>query len=508
MKKNIEVNLVNEVFLYVNCDAEQARELYNYVSCMAPNYQFHPKYRAKMWNGRISFFDAQNRLLPIGLLKNLMNFIDKYQYDYKFNFNVDDLINEIDEEDVKKIYNNLFEGTNFKPREYQHKAIMRSITRKRGVIVSPTGSGKSLDIYTIIRLILLAQNNQTESSSILLIVPSVSLVEQMFSDFREYGWVDIDKYVGILYAGKEINLEKPVLISTWQSVYKRPDSFFKLFGTLLIDECHIVRSLSINTIAKKCVNAEYRIGFTGTLPTVEADQYNIFGYLGPCIFDITTKSLMDSGVLSQITIGNILLKYPSDMIEKNKYASFPHEIRFLVDYAPRNHIFNFIINSFENGENALILCQRIKHLNKIYEYVYNHFPKYNVFKIFKDIKAQEREKIRKEMENQKNAIIIGTYATTSVGINIKNLHHIVFASSYKSQIKVLQSIGRGLRRHQSKDHLILWDIIDDLSWRGLRNGLHKNHVLKHFDERLKYYNEQGFEYFNKKLELQKINSLK
>jgi superfamily II DNA or RNA helicase len=435
-----------------------------------------------------------------------MEFADKYNYDCQFNFDVGEMFNEFDEEDIDDVYEKLFGDTDFEPRDYQHEAITRAFTRKRGVIVSPTGSGKSLIIYTLIRLILLAQSNRTESDSILLIVPNVSLVEQMFSDFREYGWTDIDKYVGILYAGKDINLEKPVLISTWQSVHKRKPSFFWMFGALMIDECHGAKSHSINQIARKCINAEYRIGFTGTLPTVEADQYNIFGYLGPKIFDIGTKTLMNKGVLSQITIGNILLKYPPKVVEEIEGASYPHEIRFLIDHAPRNRVFDFIIDSFEDGENALILCQRIKHLKKIETYVRERFPNYDVFTIFKDTKAKDREAIRKSMEHRGNTIIIGTYATMSTGINIKNLHHVIFASSYKSKIKVLQSIGRGLRKHESKDHLILWDIIDDLSWIGPRGGLHKNYVYKHFDQRLEYYDDQGFEYFNKILDLQKINS--
>ena len=501
MQKTIKIKQINEVFLFIDCDSEQARELYHHVSCMAPNFQFHPKYRSRIWNGRISFFDTKTRLLPIGLLKDLISFAEKYSYECDFLFDVEKLINDVSEEDVVDFYSKLFNDSDFEPRDYQHEAIMSALTHKRGIIVSPTGSGKSLDIYTIIRFILLAQVDKKENDKILLIVPNISLVEQMFSDFKEYGWKDIDEYCGILYAGKEINYEKPVLISTWQSVYKRDSKFFSKFGTLIVDECHQAKATSINQIARECVNAEYRIGFTGTMSTVPADMYNIYGYLGPQIFNICTKTLQDKDVLSQITIANLILKYPDEVVKSMEEASYAHEVRFITDYEPRNKVFDFIIKSKEPGENILILCQRIKHLKNIESYVLKHYPSFKTYCIYQKVKAEEREEIRVGMEKKGDVIIIGTFATMSVGINIKNLHHVVLASSYKSKTKILQSIGRGLRKHASKKQLILWDIIDNFIWVGPKGGQHVNHVYKHFIQRMTYYKEQGFEFFNKIINL-------
>lgn len=492
----------DEVYFSVDCELEIAYELKDFFSCYAPNFKFHPRFRAKIWDGKISFFNYKTRLLPIGLLEKYIEFYTKNKYKNEYDFDVNEFFDNkiVDGQTINVFLMNLFSGVKLRgeqlyPRDYQIEAIKNSLYKKRGIVESPTGSGKSLIIYTIIRYIL-----ENTDKKVLLVVPNVSLVEQMYSDFIEYGWKDIKDYVDILYSGK-MYTNKRVLVSTWQSIFRKGYDFFDQFEALLIDEVHQVgSSKSIQDVSKKCKKADYRLGFTGTLPDEDYDLYNIFGYLGPQIFELKTGDLIDKGVLSKIVIANIIYRYPETVIKENKNRPYAEEIRFIESYKGRYGVLKYIFKNVNEGENTLILCRHIDHLKTIENYLLKTLDdKYKVFVIYGNISAEEREHIRMMMEREDNMVLIGTYATMSTGVNIRRLHNIVFFSSYKRKIKILQSIGRGLRVHEDKDKLILWDVVDDLTWKKRTGRKAKNYVYKHFEERLKYYKNQGFQYYNLKL---------
>lgn len=368
-------------------------------------------------------------------------------------------------------------------------------------------SGKSLIIYSLIRFILGMVNK-----NILIIVPNISLTNQLFNDCNEYGWLGYKDYISVLYGNsKNYNKDKRILISTWQSIYKKKQKFFEQFGAVIVDETHIVSSNSLQIILKKCINAEYRIGLTGTLPTEDIDIYTIFGYLGPTMVSIKSKELIKKGYLSNILIANLLLKYPNDEIQKNKKRTYPEEYRAIIENEDRNKIFNYIIKNINTNDNILILCERIDHLKSIFNYINDIYNKTNrkIFLIHGNIDVKKRENIRKFTENNNGVIIIATYGTMSIGINIKKLHHIIAASSYKSKIKVLQSIGRGLRLHETKDKMIWWDIIDDMRWKKRKHKNQKdnigyNYMFEQFLARKNYYKEQGFKCLNKEVVLSKL----
>jgi type I site-specific restriction endonuclease len=208
---------------------------------------------------------------------------------------------------------------------------------------------------------------------------------------------------------------------------------------------------------------------------------------------------MDKGILSKIKIANLLLKYSEDEIVTNKHRTYDEEVRFLVDHPKRNGVFKYIIDHINPEENVLILCYLIDHLKSIKSYLEKTYPNKEIQEIYGEIDADKREEIRLGMEDSKGVILLGTYATMGVGINIKRLHHVIFASSYKSKIKILQSIGRGLRTHESKTKLILWDIVDDLTYVKRTGTIGKNYVYEHFEQRLEYYKTQEFSYINKNI---------
>ena len=349
-------------------------------------------------------------------------------------------------------------------------------------------SGKSYSIYLIFRY-LLARGKK----KMMLIVPNTSLVEQMFTDFIDYGWTEINKHVTKLYSGKKPDYSKPILITTWQSIYKQDEEFFKDFDAVVIDEAHNTKSQSIQTVMKKCKKADYRLGFTGTLPTEKADDFNIKSVLGPVIYELKSRELIDRGILSKIYIANLILKYPKEIIDVQNGRIYREEVKFIESYHGRNKAFRFIFDYIPDKHNTLILCGHIDHLEAIHEHLKSILDKkYIIYIIHGKIDAEEREDIRRLMEKGENVVLLATYGTVSTGINIKRIHNVIFASSSKSKIRVLQSIGRGLRTHESKDHVVIWDLIDDMSKVSKLGNVHKNYMVQHWEERQKYFIEQGF----------------
>ena len=255
-------------------------------------------------------------------------------------------------------------------------------------------------------------------------------------------------------------------------------------------------------ILEKCINAEYRIGYTGTLPEGRSNLYNIFGFLGPKVYDIGSKILMDKGILSKMDIINVKMKYPEDVVKKNKKLDYFEEESFIIKYKKRNKVIKKIIDNIPDGQNTLLLVKRIEHLDLILEYLEDNLDdKFIIENISGKTKPEEREAIRNLMEKEKNVILVATFGTLSTGVSINNLHNVMFASSYKSKIKVLQSIGRGLRTHISKDKVIIWDLVDDMSYKKRTGKMGYNYTYLHWQERLKHYKKEGFEYKNMKIVL-------
>ncbi|MFW6282045.1 MAG: DEAD/DEAH box helicase family protein [bacterium] len=510
--ETLELDKLNEVYFRIkNLNTSQALEIKEHFSCYIEQHWFNPKVKAKIWDGRISFYDWREQTIPIGLFPQFIKFCNKFGYQYKLNFDKEELFNHISDEDLQQLYEVIFQGTEYEPRDYQHEAIKKALKFKRGVIESPTASGKSLAVYSIIRFIL----GITEGK-ILLIVPNINLVNQMFSDFSDYGWKHAENFCSLIFhKSDKVDWNRPIIISTWQSIYKKSQSFFEQFDAVLVDETHGASSNSINSCLKKCVNAEYRIGLTGTMPKELINQFTIYGYLGPKIFELKSSELIDKGVLSKIKIANLLLKYPDEIIYRywhsddgniQKY-SYNEELDVIYENKDRNKVFNYILNKVDKKQNVLVLCSKISHLKEIKKYLEENFKDRSVYEIYGDIEGDERERIRKLANVDDGVIIVGTWKTMSTGINIKKLHHVIFASSLKSRIKILQSIGRGLRTHETKDKVLIWDIIDDLTWINTwrdKEVKHKNQVYKHWKERLRYYEDQGFQNLTKKINLKDI----
>ena len=474
----------NDVYLTVDCDPNVQREISEFFTFYVPGYKFMPAFRNRMWDGKIRLFSQKTKEIYFGLYPYIKAFCEERGYHIVAGKNVD-IENKVDKEIVKKFSNGL--GQKFEARDYQIDAIYHSLKFNRTLLLSPTASGKSFVIYALIRyyshLIKDRKNNRC-----LLIVPTTSLVEQMYSDFKSYGW-DVKKYCHRLYSGYSNETDKKVLISTWQSLYKLPKKYFEQFGAVFGDEAHLFKSKSLTEIMTKLEDCKYRIGLTGTLDGTQTHKLVLEGLFGAVNKVTSTKKLMDKKQLSNLTIRCLILKHTEEnckMVSKGKYQD---EVDYLVSSESRN---NFLRNlAIKMKGNTLVLFQLVeKHGKKLYEIIKEKADdNRKVFYIFGGVEADEREAIRGITEKEKDAIIVASYGTFSTGVNIRNLHNIIFASSSKSRIRNLQSIGRGLRLGDNKTSATLYDIADDLTYKSK-----ENFTLKHFQERVSVYTQEEFDY--------------
>ena len=470
----IEVSKKDEVFLKIACEASVAQELCDFFTFTVPGHTFMPAYRMKIWDGKIRLFNIHNRLLYGGLLEYVFIFAEKRNYEVKPDGN---WWKPRKIEKNEEFLNNL--KLPFEPRDYQLDGFHHALSYKKTLLVSPTASGKSLIIYLIVR----ALNVKT-----LIIVPTTSLVSQLYSDFQEYGW-DSAKYCHQVYAGQDKVSDKLVVISTWQSIYKLNKKTFEPYRLVIGDEAHGFKSKSLTTLMTKCVNAEYRIGTTGTLDGTQTHKLVLEGLFGKVYKVTTTKKLMDRKELSSLHVEIILLKYPDVICEQFKQIKYADEIEFLVGHEKRNKYIRNLVLSLEG--NTLLLFRLVKkHGRILYDMIKEKTDdNRKTFFVFGGTETETREQIRAIAETERDAIIVASYGVFSTGINIRNLHNIVFSSPSKSRIRNLQSIGRGLRLSDNNQETVLYDIADDLRWKN-----RKNYAYRHHEDRMKIYDEENVPY--------------
>ncbi len=412
------------------------------------------------------------------MLDKLVSFCKNYEYEYEFlnnkYYGTPFEVNEhISYEGVKDYVTSI---SKYKPRDYQIDGIYDALKHNRKLLIAPTASGKSLMIYGIVRYYVEKKQNT------LIVVPTTSLVEQMYKDFADYGW-DVGSYCHKIYAGKERETESQVIITTWQSIYKLPRKYFERFSVVIGDEAHQFKSKSLISIMTKLGNAKYRYGFTGTLDGTQTHKWVLEGLFGPSYKIIRTDELMEKGYLANLDIKIVLLKHPP-----RRFENFEEETQYIIKHQQRN---NFIKNlTLDLKGNTLVLFNRVEdHGMPLYELINSSTRNKKVFFIYGGVNVEDREEVRAIAEKENNAIIVASYGTFSTGINIKNLHNIVFASPSKSRIRNLQSIGRVLRKGDNKTKATLYDLADDISYKS-----RKNYTLNHMIERVKIYSEENFNY--------------
>ena len=476
---DLVISKSNEVFLKITTDPHIEYELRDHFTFEIPNAKFMPQYRGKNWNGEIHLFDMRSKRIYVGLLDKIVSFCKSYNYSYSFEENKFyglpfEINEEISYEGVKGYMGSI---CSFSPRTYQVEGVYDALRHNRKLLISPTASGKSLMIYAIVRYYT------DKRKKILVVVPTTSLVEQMVGDFRDYGW-DTDSYCHKIYSGKEKYSDLPVTITTWQSIYKLDRKFFEDYEVVIGDEAHQFKSKSLIGIMTKLADAKYRFGFTGTLDGTQTHKWVLEGVFGPSYKVTQTAELMSQGHLATLDINCLVLKH-----SPQKFEAFEDEVQYIINHDKRN---SFIKNlAVDLKGNTLVLFQRVESHGAVLYDLINSSTKdtRKVFFIHGGVNTSERELVREITEKEDNAIIVASYGTFSTGINIKNLHNVIFASPSKSRIRNLQSIGRVLRKGKNKNKAVLYDISDDCTY-----GSRKNYTLNHLIERIKIYNEEDFNY--------------
>jgi superfamily II DNA or RNA helicase len=485
--ETIRVRKLSHSDLHIESDSGAAQELNEFFSFFVPGYKFMPAFRNRMWDGKIRLFQLRDRTLPAGLFYHLSEFCKNRGYileSEKTQYGAPDDRNHITPDSLNSLIQSL--NLPFDLRPYQYECVGEALTRKRAILLSPTGSGKSFIIYVILSYYL-AHLAKTSDTRVLVIVPTTSLVEQMAADFQSYGLPE--GLAHKIYSGKDKNTNSPIVISTWQSIYKLPKAWFEQFGAVFGDEVHGFKSKSLMNIMNKCTEAEYRFGTTGTLDGSQTHELVLQGLFGKIYKVTTTKKLQDSDTLAKLSIRRLVLEYNEKVRKDFGKQTYQDEIAFIVEHEKRN---NFIKNlTLDLKGNTLVLYNYVeKHGKPLFNLIRDNADENRkIFFVSGGTDVSDREAIRGIVEKQSDAIVVASLGTFSTGINIKNLHNIVFASPSKSQIRVLQSIGRGLRKSDDGRVTTLYDISDDISWQK-----RKNFSLLHSWARLDIYKKEQFEY--------------
>ena len=470
----VRVKKYDEVYDKIDCDPGTAMEIADRFTFEVPGAKFMPAVRNKIWDGKIRVFNPMNCLLYCGLRSELERFCRPRDYSVEYDgIDADEELSLVEAAAaIKKM------DLTLEPRDYQVSAFVHAVRKRRAMLLSPTASGKSLIIYMLTRYY---------DARTLVIVPTTSLVSQLASDFASYG-LDSDSMVHRIYSGQDKHTAKPITVSTWQSLYKLPREYFQQFDVVIGDEAHLFKAKSLTAIMTKATNARYRFGFTGTLDGTLTNRTVLEGLFGPVMKVTTTAELMEKDHVAQLKIKAIVLKHSDESKKLVSKMDYQAEMDFLVRSIPRNKFIMNLALSLEG--NTLLLFQYVdKHGKVLYDAIKSKAGDRPVYFVSGSVSGDEREDIRAIIEKETNAVLVASYGTTSTGVNIRNLHNVVFASPSKSRIRNLQSIGRGLRKSDDGRATTLYDLSDDLSWKSK-----KNYTMLHFVERIKTYSEENFEW--------------
>lgn len=481
----------NYLQIYSSPDVEQ--ELADYFTITIPNAHFrkNKSSRLKKWNGTIRLYDMRSKKLLIGLLERVEQFASERNYKIRYAYDASQYV--LDEDAFKKMIERLKLPNEL--RDYQYTALVETIKSGRKTIISPTGSGKSLIIYVLCMYYLI--NKFVDK--ILIIVPTINLVNQMASDFVSYGCSE--SIIHKIFYGQDHNTNRPITISTWQSIFNLDQTYYTQYHMVIGDECHLYDSNTFKSIHAKTEHVNYKIGLTGTLHDALTHRLVIEGTFGSVHTTETTKNLIDQGYLSPLKINVIVFKYPLEVKKMVSLLDYADENTFIESHKGRMAAIVKLAGRLDR--NALVLFKSIDHGKALHEQIKTHYPDKDVRLVYGLIPGQEREEIRKLAEHQNNLIIVASYKTFSTGVSINNLHYIVFAGFYKSKIKILQSIGRGLRLHANKEKVVIYDIADD--FRTIPSKL--NYSLAHLVERIKIYIKEKFPHATHNIELTNESNL-
>jgi len=348
---------LNESYTLIQTNnLELKKKIANTLTVEVPNHQFDPLFRAGMWDGTKKFYKVKDTHLIItkGLKSLVLDYLDKTKQHYEHSF-IDKPFNVTNEE-IDSFIKTL--NLPFSPYDYQIKALKSMLEEKRLVIKSCTGSGKSLMIFLFFMYLRKLNKN------VLLVVPSISLVDQMFSDFKDYGFKDIND---VLLIGGEHNSNKdlkskPIVISTWQSLQYMDKESFDVFDAMVVDECHLAKAEALDRILKYNTNSSWKIGLTGTIPRDKISRLTLISTLGKTKTIITAGALIKRGLATPISIVSLYINYlEEDISLLHKNLEYKNEVKFIEKHRYRNILVSNIISKVSEKGNTLALFTHIEH---------------------------------------------------------------------------------------------------------------------------------------------------
>jgi len=550
----LKVSDINESYSKIEFDVENDKEaielrlkLMDDLSVFVDGYKFSPKFRAGVWDGKKYYFKMLPNFamrIPKGLVETIVNRYKNHLTEPYVPIRKTEVISrDYIEEFVETL------GLPFTPYDYQIDALEIALNQPRKILQSATGSGKSLIIYMIMRFF------EAHDKKGLLIVPNVGLAEQMKSDFLSYGMSEeeLNEKFHTIFSGKEKTFRFPMTVTTWQSAILMNRSHFSQLDYVLVDEAHLATGDSLQKLLENSENCLWKIGLTGTLPKTYEGRYTLAATLGKSIKIITPQGLIERGLATPVTIVTVYLNYSEEDRRKVRaLKNYQKETKFLEEHYGRNNLIaKLAIQATNKYGNTLVMYSSISHGTSLLALILkNKFgldepfilekvtPKrvekmkaeghelsnvfvltaltekdkrtlrkhyasgieeirslddYHIYIIKGSIEGEIRNEIRTLLENVDDAILIGSAATVSTGMNVKRLHNIFLASSTKSSIRLNQTIGRGMRLHEDKGMMRFFDFIDDFSHTTKKGKIvSKNYTLKHSYERLNEYIEHGY----------------
>jgi superfamily II DNA or RNA helicase len=484
---NVTVTKINDVWLSVDASISIKMELSDYFAFYVDNYKFNPKFKQRIWDGKIRLYQSYTRLLPIGLYSHLLTFCEQYGYSVN---NIDDFKTEDKHFDewVDKLP--LTTGGNkIKPRGYQLECVKKMLFDKAtGLMECPTSSGKSLMQYITARYAL-----ENYDRKVLITVPTTALVLQMQSDLIDYSSTDDNfssKDIHIIMSGKEKDSgDVRVVISTWQSIGKMPKEWFDQFSCYMADEAHLATAKNLTNIIQNLTDCPIKCGLSGTFKESKSHLLALIGHFGNVFKPVTTRELIDAGTVSNLKIKALIIQYPLDVLKERKGLPYQSEVAAITGDVKRNvKLCKLAHGIAKQGKNVVLMYKHIKHGKELKLICDKLHDKVHIVNGGTDV--NERDALRAIAEEEGGLIIIASIGVFSTGISIKRLHVIIMTHPLKSKIIILQTIGRILRKHDSKAQATFIDIVDELKW-GKKT---KSYSLKHAVERIKLYNSQQFDY--------------
>jgi superfamily II DNA or RNA helicase len=341
--------------------------------------------------------------------------------------------------------------------------------------------------YIIIQYLTLVEG----FDRILLTVPTTGLVTQIYNDFKDYAQnIEFNEADYLTIPNKQnikFKADAKVIISTWQSIQKQDIEYFENFDVLMCDEVHTMAADVSQQISLKSKNVSVKLGMTATLSNTKLGEMPLIGLFGPIYKTTTTADLIGQGMLAKIEIKAIQMSFPN-ISNRARIIDYAEEISILTNSVERTEFIAKLSGKLKG--NTLVLFNHIEHGTAIFNTVKELYPEKKVFYIAGSSSKQEREDVRVVAEKNDDVIIVAGYAVFSTGVNIKNLHNLMFAAPSKSMIRILQSIGRVLRLHNGKDCAVVYDLYDIF---GDDPSKAKNYGFKHFIERYKIYNDVKME---------------